>query len=238
MIDLNRFFRNPFDDVEISDDELRSFSEDHLGRLSAANTGGVFTSRLTDTTAVFNAFFGVVTNEELKLALQIAATQAMNTRWDAFVAYMTVKGHARVVDRAGNPSALYTQFFPRGLTEFHKVSVADSLSLANRTKQLATDNVATLGQDFADLVTQLVTDYSTARGAQVTLKGEKVDAGADRRVARAALTLQLFDNLLFLAQSNKGDPVAGNYFNQSLLEDAQTTPVEPPPPAPPVTPGP
>jgi hypothetical protein len=234
MIALNRFFINPFDDVNISDDELRTFAEDHLGRLSAANSGGEFTQRLTDTTAKFNAFFGNVSSEELKVALQKAATQTMNTRWTAFVSYMTIKGEARIVDRAGNPSALYTQFFPRGLTEFHTVKVADALSLADRTNDLATANVATLGQDFADLVTQLVTDYSTARSAQVTLKGETVDAGADRRAGHDALTLQLFDNLLFLAQRHKGDPAAANgYFNQSLLEDAQpTTPVPPAPPGP------
>ena len=34
MIDLKRFFINPFGDRQISDDELRTFTEDHLGRLS------------------------------------------------------------------------------------------------------------------------------------------------------------------------------------------------------------
>ena len=110
MIDLRRFFINPFGDRQISDDELRTFTEDHLGRLSAANTGGEFDSRLTNTTAAFNAFFGQVASEELKVALQKAATQTMNVRWSAFVAYMTTRGAARVVDRAGKPSALYTHF--------------------------------------------------------------------------------------------------------------------------------
>ena len=218
MIDLKRFFDNPFDDRQISDDELRTFTEDHLGRLSAANTGGEFDSRLTNTTAAFNAFFGQVASEELKVALQKAATQTMNVRWSAFVAYMTSRGAARVVDRAGKPSALYTQFFPRGLDEYHQTTVADSQSLAERVKQLATTNAVTLGQDFVDAVTLLVNDYDTARGAQVTAKGTTVDAGTDRRAVRGAMEVQLFDNLLALAQKHKGNPAAAaSYFNQSLL---------------------
>ena len=232
MIDLKRFFINPFGDRQISDDELRTFTEDHLGRLSAANTGSEFDARLTNTTAAFNAFFGQVASEELKVALQKAATQTMNVRWSAFVAYTTSRGAARVVDRAGKPSALYTQFFPRGLDEYHQVTVADSQSLAERVKQLATTNAVTLGQDFVDAVTLLVNDYDTARGAQVTAKGTTVDAGTDRRADRDAMEVQLFDNLLALAQKHKGNPAAAaSYFNQSLLEEAQPTPT-PVPPAP------
>ncbi len=232
MIDLSRFFRNPFDDRQISDDELRTFTEDHLGRTAAANTGGVFDSLLTNTTAAFNNFFGQVASGELKLVLQMAATEAMNTRWSLFVAYMTNRGEARVEDRAGKPSALYTEFFPRGLNEYHQTKVADSQTLAERVKQLATTNVATLGQDFVDTVTLLVNDYDTARAAQVTSKGQTVDAGTDRRALRDALELQLFDNLLTFAQKHKGDPAAvTNYFNQSLLENPQPAP--PPTPQPP-----
>ena len=230
MIDLKRFFTNPFGDRQISDDELRTFTEDHLGRLSAANTGGEFDSRLTNTTAAFNAFFGEVTDEELKVALQKSATQTMNARWSAFLAYMINRGEARVVDRTGRPSALYTQFFPRGLNEYHQATVADRQSLAERVKQLATTNAVTLGQDFVDAVTLLVDDFDTARGAQVTSKGATVDAGTDRRAVRDAMDVQLFDNLLALAQKHKGNPdAATSYFNQSLLEEPQATP----PPAPP-----
>ena len=234
MMDLKRFFRNPFDDPQISDDELRAFAEDHLGRLSAANTGGEFDSRLTNTTAAFTAFFGQVTSNELKVALQKAATQQMNTRWTAFVAYMTRGGEARVADRAGNPSALYTEFFPRGLSEFHQAKVIDQQSLADRVKQLATTNAATLGQDFADTVSGLVDAHNAARAAQVTSKGQTVDAGTDRRTLRAAMEVQLFDNVLELAQKHQGAPDASaNYFDQSLLENPQATPVPvPAPPAP------
>ena len=50
MIRLNRFLSNPFDDPEISLDELLAFSTDHLQRLIANNPGGIYTARITATT--------------------------------------------------------------------------------------------------------------------------------------------------------------------------------------------
>lgn len=233
MLSLDRFFKNPFDDDDISETELKAFTEDHLGRLTAANHSGEFDGRITDTTAAYTAFFGDVTGDKLQSALQKAATQTMNTRWSDFVAYMTDRGQARVADRAGKKSPLYTQFFPLGLSEIHDVTVANRGTLADRIKQLAVANVAELGQDFADTVSSHVDGFTNARSAQVTAKGENVDAGSERRGSSGELRLQLFDNLLGIAQKHKGDPsAAANYFNQSLLENAQTSspPAAPPPP--------
>jgi hypothetical protein len=220
MIDLERFFQNPFVDVRISDDELQAFSEDHLAKLTAANEGGEFDGRITDTTAKFLGFFDHITGQELKVALLKAATGTMNQRWSDLVGYMTVRGEARIIDRAGKPSALYTQFYPRGKSEFHEAKITDALALASRVSDLATANVALLGQDFVDAVTQLTTDFTNARAAQMSLKGEKSDVATDRRAGKAALALQLFDNLLLLAMRHKEQPeMEASYFDQSLLED-------------------
>ena len=44
MIRLNRFLSNPFDDSDISLDELMAFSTDHLQRFIANNTGVLYTA--------------------------------------------------------------------------------------------------------------------------------------------------------------------------------------------------
>lgn len=222
MLSLGRFFINPFDDTQISDEELRSFAEDHLGKVAAANDESQFDGLLTDTTAAFNAYFGNVTSEDMKLTLQKAATTTMNSRWKDFVDYMVDRGEARIADRAGRKSATYAQFFPAGKTQYHQVNIADAHVLADRVKQSATDHVAELGDDFLQTITGLVDGFTAARNAQVGLKGEKGAAAGDRREAKLALSQQLFDNLLVLASLHKRDPdQAALYFNQSLLEDAQ-----------------
>lgn len=35
MIKITRYFENAFDDADISGEELRSFAEDHIGKLRA-----------------------------------------------------------------------------------------------------------------------------------------------------------------------------------------------------------
>ena len=44
MIDLHRYFQNPFDDPEISLNGLLAFSTDHLQRMIANNSGGSYSS--------------------------------------------------------------------------------------------------------------------------------------------------------------------------------------------------
>ena len=137
MIDLKRYFRNPFADKEISTTELQKFAEDHLAKLAAANEGGSYDARITDTTAAYEGYFGELTNVSLRVAVQKAATQTMKERWTEFVKWMTGKGEARVKDRADKPSAVYTEFFPTGLTEYHSANVADGQTLARRVKASA-----------------------------------------------------------------------------------------------------
>lgn len=232
MIDLKRFFRNPFTDKEISNSELQRFAEDHLAKLSAANAGGAYDALLTDTTAAYEAYFGELANVSLRAALQKAATQTMNARWAEFVKWMTGKGEARVKDRADKPSAVYTEFFPAGLTEYHGASVAGGQTLANRVKASAATHEALLGADFKAKVDELAGGYLSAREAQVERKGDKTGGQGNRDDSKAALQDQLFENLLTLAKETKDPEKSALFFNQSLLEDttASGEPEAVPPP--------
>lgn len=220
MLDLNRFYVNPFDDPQISDHELRTFTEDHIAKVQAVNTEGEFDGMLTDTGGAFSEYFGNVSSEDIKLALQKSSTTTMNSRWKDFVNYMVDRGEARIADRAGRGSAIYIEFFPVGKTEYHDARIADAHVLAARVKSSADSHAAELGEDFQSTIGVLVDGFTNARNAQVNLKGSKTAAAEDRRVTKSALALQLFDNLLVLARRHKGDPdKAALYFNQSLLED-------------------
>ena len=233
MIDLKRFFQNPFTDKEISQTELQKFAEDHLAKLAAANEGGTYAARLTDTTVVYESYFGELTNVSLRVAVQKAATQTMKERWAEFVKWMTGKGEARVKDRADKPSAVYTEFFPTGLTEYHSANVADGQTLARRVKASAVTHAALLGADFKTTVDGLVDGYLAARETQMERKGAKTEGRGSRDVTKAELQEQLFDNLLFLAGVTKDPEKCVLFFDQSLLEDL--TAADEPEPAP-VTP--
>lgn len=233
MIDLKRYFRNPFADKEISTTELQKFAEDHLAKLAAANEGGSYDARITDTTAAYEGYFGELTNVSLRVAVQKAATQTMQERWMEFVKWMTGKGEARVKDRADKPSAVYMEFFPTGLTEYHQANVAEGQTLASRVKVSAATHAALLGADFKTKVDALVDSYLAARQAQMEHKGARTDGRGSRDDAKAALQNRLFDNLLFFAGATKDPEKCAMVFDQSLLEES-AAPGEPEPA--PVTP--
>ena len=47
MIKISRYFENPFDDPEISAEEIRIFAEDHLGKITSQNNSGPLAGTLT-----------------------------------------------------------------------------------------------------------------------------------------------------------------------------------------------
>ncbi|WP_353567806.1 hypothetical protein [Haloferula sargassicola] len=219
MIDLNRFFNNPFTDRAISNTELQKFAEDHLAKLAAANDEGIWDALLTDGSAAYEAYFGGLTDASLRMALQKAATQTMNSRWAEFVKWMTTRGEARVKDRAEKPSAVYTEFFPLGLSEYHSATVPQGQTLVNRAKASAATHAALLGADFKAKVDELADGYLSAREVQMERKGGRADGRGDRDAAKAALQDRLFVNLLTLAMATKDPAKCAIFFDQSLLEN-------------------
>lgn len=112
---------------------------------------------------------------------------------------MVKKGASRVRDRAEDSSAIYTVFFPLGLTELNETTVAEGQTVASRLKISANNHAALLGADFKTKVDVLVDGYMAARAAQVAKKGSSSDTRGSRDESKQVLQDQLFENLLFFA---------------------------------------
>lgn len=229
---LNRFFTNPFLTKEISLTELQGFTEDHLAKVAAANSSGQFDAMLTDTGAAYANFFGEMSNVSLRSALRKAATEQMELRWKALVKWVTTKGEARVIDKAGKPSAVYTEFFPSGLTEYHSATTLTAQTLAMRLRTSATTHSDLLGADFAMGAESFTKDYLDARNLQTDRKGETTDARGSRDEDKAVLQTQLFKNLLELAVREMNPEKCSLYFSQHLLEDPDISSEDAVPPTP------
>lgn len=232
MIALKRFFKNPFLDPAISLTELQAFSGDHLAKVAAANTAGQFDAMLTDTGAAYTDYFGELANVSLRNALRQAATQEMELRWRELVKWVTSRGEARIIDRAGGPSAVYTEFFPAGKGEYHQATVITAQTLATRLKASAAEHALLLGADFKTSADGFADNYLQARELQANRKGEAADARGDRDADKLALQTQLFKNLLELALLEMDPEKCALYFSQHLLEDPDSAPEPEPEPGP------
>jgi hypothetical protein len=234
MKNLRTYFKVIFDSPKISDDNLRKFAEIHLQRLSAGNPGGIFTALITATTGAYQAYFGAIVDEATRAAIQKGMTLKMNDALDAFHEAVR-RQEGRIRAEYDKESATYAEFYPQGLNEYNKSTLADVEALMLRFAQAAERHVALLGQNFVDTFKGFHAEFTAARTAQLLAIGGVKAEKTDTRGNRDALEDQLMDNLFTLAMKFKRDADAGMaYFDQSFLRDTDAAEDDaddaPPPP--------
>jgi hypothetical protein len=234
MIRIRRYFEIPFSEPGISGEELRIFTEDHLGKLNSNNNSGPLAGTLTamvdGTQAAFAPFDNALSSRAEQIGTQMGGTLSKD---DAVRLFKTAirQRRGRVVDKVGENSAIYLEIFPGGLMYYTSATMQTIEARLDYAVDKFTKYSAELGPELAAEFTTLRSTFKNARSGQVEEKGEVSEARQAVRTTRTALELQLTENLLSLAKQFIGEPArATQFFNQSLLEDPQQAP---PPPAPP-----
>ena len=241
MIRFDRFFKNPFDDDGISLDELSTFTIDNLSRMIANNPGAILNARITATTVAFTALEVCTDSDQGKLGLRKARVMLKDQFRQSLPKYLefiegAIRGHYKL--QSDGP---VLECFPGGRTVFttcvdehlnnHLSTLVTALT-AHSTPNGPMPNGAL--SDAGGLLSTWLALY----GASETSSANKTATEAGKRTARTNLQLELFLNLLFLAQTFPKQPdQAALYMRQSLLED-QPAAEEEPPPAPPAPPSP
>ncbi len=231
MIRLSRYFEISFADPEISDGELRSFGVDHLAKLIAQNSAATYDGIVAATDTALTAFHGTVADESLAAAIRKSRTSATNILMDEIKGKWS-RRKGKIRDTFEASSAEYLAFYPQGVSEYRTATMEEMATLLTRYATLAAQNVATLGQPFADEWAAYKAKWAAVRGAQITQKGTTTAAAEQSTTARTALEQQLQINVLTIALQNLGHPERVTaFFQQSLLE-APATPAAPAPTTP------
>lgn len=217
MLDLRNFFKNHFDSIQISDDNLRKFSEDHLQRLTANNTGGQYTPLLSDTQILYDDFNTLIKKEDQIYSQQQGKTITTDNIISDFVQMVSRKEGA-VRSEFGKDSAEYQEFFPNGLSEYHQISKANAEMLMERMRNAGQLYVAQLGQNFVTLFDTFLANYITARQQQLQAIAKVGSLKSDAEIAREKLTKQLMRNLLMVSANFVGSiDRLDDYFDQSII---------------------
>jgi hypothetical protein len=237
MMDLKRLFKNYFDTKEISDDNLRKFAEIHLERLSANNARAQFTAMITATTTAYQHYFGAMTNEDTKFAIQQGLTVTLNNIVDDFKKAVSQK-EGIIRGNFGKESAEYQEFFPLGLTEYSTANLANIELLMKRMAASATVHAATLGRDLGLDFEAKLAAFQSARQAQLLKIGEVVESKTGTSAQRDAIENELMKNVHLIASMFIGDVErCMDFFDQSFIrsndkEEEGETPPSPPTPIP------
>ncbi len=237
MMDLKRLFKNHFNTNKISDDKLRKFAEVHLQRLSANNGTAQFTAMITATTAAYNAYFGSITNEDTKFAIQQGLTVTLNNIVENFKSFVSQK-EGIIRGNFGKESAEYQEFFPLGVTEYRQANLQNIETLISRFVGAAERHNATLGAALQSDAENYLTDFQNARTAQLNKIGEVQAQKSETSTTRDVIENELMKNVHLIASMFIGNvDRCMDFFDQSIIrpdetKDEEETPEEPTEPNP------
>lgn len=237
MIDLHKFFENPFEAEGISIAELFRFSTDHVQRMTVSNPNGVLTPRLTATGGALTNVYKAHSDDEAQAGLRAAGKLAKDNFRKALPQSIE-KLYAAVTLKFGSKSVQMRECFREGRSVFQRVAddgLRDELTavitgLTNHQPDLA---------DALTLANSLLTGWLAVYDASENVSATKGAAMMGKREARAALQRELYLNLLALAQAFPLQPEKlDEYMQQSLLmnrvhpaEESTPTPTPAPTPA-------
>ena len=204
-MDLHKYLTNPFNNPNFGMDKLVAFGTDHLARLIANNPAAVFAARITATTTALAGVGGAFTDDKTKLALRKSKKQAKDAFRAALPAAIS-KIYGAVEGQFSEDSAEFLECFPHGRTVFSNCKddklEKDLQTLINGV----TAHQPPLAATVVTSATALLTGWLAVYAPSETATGGKTSTQCAKKAARAALSLELFKNLLTLARTFPGQP--------------------------------
>jgi hypothetical protein len=220
MIELARYFKILFLSVRISRDRLRLFTEAHIQALTNNNPGGIFTAILTAVTNAYNAFFGDLASRSLNEAVKQAKTEARDISRENLQKNIS-ENEALIKYTYRNTPAVYQEFYPFGVAEYHQADIANFVIITERYKQALTNHAADFTPAFVTAYNTLHTTFMSNFNSQLAAVGDIYTEISDLQTSRLALATQLTTNLLTIALQYVGDESKADvYFRQDILDAA------------------
>ncbi|MDQ6698927.1 MAG: hypothetical protein M3Z36_01925, partial [Acidobacteriota bacterium] len=193
MIEISRYFENPFDDPQISAEELRAFAADHTGKLQAQDADGplkgTFASTISETQAAFQPFDGALSGRAEMLGQRVGQTLSKNQAVQLFRTKIRQR-QGRVRDVFGEGTPQYLEIFPQGLMYYTRMKMENAEQRMDYAVEKFTKYKTELGGDLLAEFTQLRAAYGAARDAQVMDKRQVTEASGLVASTRRTLELQ------------------------------------------------
>ncbi|MFZ1520097.1 MAG: hypothetical protein WAU11_15065 [Ignavibacteriaceae bacterium] len=214
---------------------MKKFAEIHLERLSANNGTAQFTAMITATTAAYTAYFGSITNEDTKYAIQQGLTMAMTNVVENFKKFVS-KREGTVRGEFGADTPNYQEFFPQGVDEYWQANLANIETLLTRFAAAAERHSAELGATMQSDAENFLTDFKAARKAQLEKIGEVQAQKSTTSTNRDVIENELMKNVHLIASMFIGEvDRCMDFFDQSFIrsngkDDEEEIPTDPTPP--------
>lgn len=219
MLDPLRLTTDLFKEKNLSDSSLNAFTEYFLIALAQPdnNPGGIYNPLLVQTTTLYQNYHGSLLTQAGKAALSKGVTITLNNAFNAVIEKMrNLRWLVRYKFEA--KSAVYKEFYPRGMKQYHHLRFADAELYFLRFHTIATLHLqAEYPNDVAE-VAALVNAYIDAWRTREEINSVIDNTATTRHLSRKALTLQLTKNFLIIAGNHLENPDRfANYYDPRFL---------------------
>jgi hypothetical protein len=157
------FFKNPFNPEDVSDEDLRKFTEYHLKILKEHNDNGQFSTMIAETMNAYNTFFGFNRDKDSAASMQKSLIQRQKDIISEFTALVKRKERSvRFIANEISP-VIYYEFFPSGIKEFDTVTESNAETLMNRMLDSVNMHINDIGYEFLERLKELKTYFISIR---------------------------------------------------------------------------
>jgi hypothetical protein len=187
-----------------------------LDKLRENNPGGIYDGRITATNAALQAVNSAFVDDGTHLGRRKTSKQAKREFRKSLPANIGKIALALNV-KYGERSPVLTEFFPSGRSRFIKCRDDGLGAELDVLIGALTEHQAELGPDLLSAAEDLRTRWRAIYADSESSSGAKSSSIQARKSAQAALQMELFRNLLALAQNFAGAPEKLDLFMQQSL---------------------
>ena len=216
MKDLHSYFENPFGEPSYGLGKLMAFTAHHLVSLRENNAGGIYDGRIAATGAALAAVHSAGADDDTHLGKRKASKQVKRAFRKSLPASIGTIALALTV-KYGERSPMLKTFFPSGRSLFFKCRDDILEAELGVLVDALTAHQSELGPDLLAAAEDLQTRWRAVYADSESSTGDKAASIHAKKSARVALEMELFRNLLALAQQFAGEPEKLDVFMQQSL---------------------
>ncbi len=216
----------PFDDADISLEDVVAFTSDHLQRAAAYNPSGALNGRIAATASALAALESTTTDDAIQLGIRKGVKLAKDTfRANLTEAVRPIYG--AVLMAFNDPSPEMENVFPKGRSVFSSARDDQLAKELNVMVAGVTLHQAELGPPIVASATALGDQWAALYEASETETGVKVATEAERRKARLDLQTELYITLATLMIMYPRQPEMISLYMQQHLLDGKSGGISP-----------
>lgn len=211
-------FGNIFDDRNIAPKYLERFADDHLAKLGKNNAGNMYNTIIANITTALTPFKTELGDVDTSVNTLGGKTITVDAFIKTFVIYMKDNYINIAAKLGGDKTPAFIEFYPKGKTEYNRVTKTQMPTIMTRLNTAATNNAAALGTTIATQLQGFQIQWTAIRKNQLEGKATLKTNRQERGSTRLSLEQALLGSIHFVAQKFLGDvEKCMVLFNFSLL---------------------